>query len=57
MLSLMLATGGCANGGEVNLDFANLGWIDVIILGIVQGITELLPRGQALKTLHAHWQA
>lgn len=39
----MLATAGCPNGGEVNLDFANLGWIDVIILGIVQGITELLP--------------
>ncbi|MBW4594050.1 MAG: undecaprenyl-diphosphate phosphatase [Brasilonema angustatum HA4187-MV1] len=43
MLSLIVATTGCANGSEVNLDFTSLGWIDVIILGIVQGITELLP--------------
>ncbi|MBP5973131.1 undecaprenyl-diphosphate phosphatase [Brasilonema sp. CT11] len=43
MLSLIVATTGCASGSEVNLDFTSLGWIDVIILGIVQGITELLP--------------
>ena len=39
----MVANAVCGNGSEVNLDFANLSWIDVIILGIVQGITELLP--------------
>jgi undecaprenyl-diphosphatase len=38
-----VTSAGCANGSEVNLDFASLGWIQVIILGIVQGITELLP--------------
>ena len=35
MVSLVVATVICANGSELNLDFANLGWIDVIILGIV----------------------
>ncbi|MEH2237445.1 undecaprenyl-diphosphate phosphatase [Nostoc sp.] len=43
MLSFLVASAVCSNGSEVNLDFANLSWIDVIILGIVQGITELLP--------------
>jgi undecaprenyl-diphosphatase len=43
MLSFVVASAVCGNGSEVNLDFANLSWIDVIILGIVQGITELLP--------------
>lgn len=43
MLSVVVATTGCTNGSEVNLDFTSLGWLDVIILGIVQGITELLP--------------
>lgn len=43
MLSLMAVTASCSKASEVNLDFANLGWIDVIILGILQGITELLP--------------
>lgn len=43
MLSFVVASAVCGNGSEVNLDFTNLGWIDVIILGIVQGITELLP--------------
>jgi hypothetical protein len=40
---LLVTSAVCANGSEVNLDFASLGWIQVIILGIVQGITELLP--------------
>ncbi|ARV58834.1 undecaprenyl-diphosphatase [Nostocales cyanobacterium HT-58-2] len=43
MFFLVVATTGCTSGSEVNLDFTNLRWIDVIILGIVQGITELLP--------------
>ncbi|WP_335112783.1 undecaprenyl-diphosphate phosphatase [Nostoc sp.] len=43
MLSFVVANAVCGNGSEVNLDFANFSWIDVIILGIVQGITELLP--------------
>lgn len=43
MLFLAIANASCSSGGEVNLDFVNLGWIEVIFLGIVQGITELLP--------------
>jgi undecaprenyl-diphosphatase len=27
----------------VNLDFVDLGWFNIILLGIVQGVTELLP--------------
>jgi undecaprenyl-diphosphatase len=42
ILSLVVAAV-CDNGSEVNVDFASLSWIEVIILGIVQGITELLP--------------
>jgi len=43
MLTLAVASAVCSQGSEVNLDFTSLGWIDVIVLGIVQGITELLP--------------
>ncbi|OUL23021.1 undecaprenyl-diphosphatase [Nostoc sp. RF31YmG] len=43
MLFLAVANASCGSGSEVNLDFANLGWVEVIFLGIVQGITELLP--------------
>ncbi|BCL38158.1 undecaprenyl-diphosphate phosphatase [Nostoc sp. MS1] len=43
MLFLAIANANCGSGSEVNLDFVNLGWIQVIFLGIVQGITELLP--------------
>ncbi len=43
MLSFVVASAVCNNGSQVNLDFANLSLINVIILGIVQGITELLP--------------
>ncbi len=42
MLSSLLATS-AACPGEVDLGFVQLGWFKVIILGIVQGITELLP--------------
>ena len=41
MLSYLLATSACA--GEVDLGFVQLGWFKIMILGIVQGITELLP--------------
>lgn len=41
MLSSLLAASACP--GEVDLGFVQLGWFKVIILGIVQGITELLP--------------
>lgn len=39
--SLLAASASCP--GEVDLGFVQLGWFKVIILGIVQGITELLP--------------
>lgn len=41
MLSLVLVTS--ASPSEVDLGFVQLGWFKVIILGIIQGITELLP--------------
>lgn len=43
MLPLILGTASCSNASEVNLNFANMSWIEMIFLGIVQGITELLP--------------
>jgi len=43
MLHFVIASVSCGNVGEVNLDFVHLSWINVILLGIVQGITELLP--------------
>jgi undecaprenyl-diphosphatase len=43
MLSLVVASVDCSSGSQVNLDFTQLGWIEAIFLGIVQGITELLP--------------
>lgn len=41
MLPFFLAASACNN--DVDLGFVRLGWFKVIILGIVQGITELLP--------------
>jgi len=41
MIYFFLATPACP--GEVDFGFVQLGWFRVIILGIVQGITELLP--------------
>lgn len=41
MLTLFLSTVACPS--DVNLGFVELGWFKVIILGIIQGITELLP--------------
>ena len=41
MNSFFLAASACP--GEVDLGFVQLGWFKVMILGIVQGITELLP--------------
>ena len=41
MLSYLLVTSACP--GEVDLGFVQLGWFKIMILGIVQGITELLP--------------
>ncbi|RUS97497.1 hypothetical protein DSM106972_084450 [Dulcicalothrix desertica PCC 7102] len=32
-----------STNSDVDLGFVELGWFKVIILGIVQGITELLP--------------
>ena len=40
MLNLLLAAP-CP--GEVDLGFVQLGWFKIVVLGIVQGITELLP--------------
>jgi len=41
MISFVLAASACPS--EVDFGFVQLGWFRVIILGIVQGITELLP--------------
>ncbi|KAF3889756.1 MULTISPECIES: undecaprenyl-diphosphate phosphatase [Nostocales] len=41
MLSLLLSTAACPS--DIDLGFVELGWFKVIVLGIVQGITELLP--------------
>ncbi len=41
MTLFFLTTSACSN--NVNLGFVQLGWFKVIFLGIVQGITELLP--------------
>ncbi len=41
ILSLMLAAVDSAH--KVDLSFVELGWMKMIVLGIVQGITELLP--------------
>ncbi len=40
MVNLLLAAP-CP--GEVDLGFVQLGWFKIVVLGIVQGITELLP--------------
>lgn len=41
MTNLLLAAAACP--GDVDLGFVQLGWFKIIVLGIVQGITELLP--------------
>lgn len=41
MLPYILVTSACPS--DVDLGFVQLGWFKVIVLGIVQGITELLP--------------
>lgn len=41
MISLLLTASACSS--DVDLGFVQLGWFKVVILGIVQGITELLP--------------
>jgi len=41
MLPYILVTSACPS--DVDLGFVQLGWFKVVILGIVQGITELLP--------------
>jgi len=41
MVSLLFAVSACPS--KVDMGFVNLGWFKVVILGIVQGITELLP--------------
>lgn len=41
MLSYILVTSACSS--DIDLGFVQLGWFKVIILGVVQGITELLP--------------
>ncbi len=43
MSSFLLAVSTCTNDEAVDLGFVHLGWWKVIFLGIVQGITELLP--------------
>ena len=40
-MSIFLAASACPS--EVDLGFVQLGWFKVVVLGIVQGITELLP--------------
>ncbi|MER3435690.1 MAG: undecaprenyl-diphosphatase [Leptolyngbya sp. ERB_1_1] len=41
MLSYILVTSACTS--DVDLGFVQLGWFKIMILGVVQGITELLP--------------
>ena len=41
MFHLFLSTVSCAN--DVDLGFLELSWLKIVFLGIVQGITELLP--------------
>jgi len=41
MVSIVLAVSACPS--DVDLGFVQLGWAKVVFLGIVQGITELLP--------------
>ncbi len=41
MITFFLAASACPS--EVDLGFVQLGWFRVMVLGIVQGITELLP--------------
>lgn len=41
--SFLLSAAVCNEGSAVNLDFVNINWLGIVILGIVQGITELLP--------------
>ncbi|TYQ27896.1 undecaprenyl-diphosphate phosphatase [Pseudanabaena sp. UWO310] len=43
MHSFLLSAAVCNDGSAVNLDFVNINWLGIVILGIVQGITELLP--------------
>ena len=40
-ISLLIAASKCP--ADVNLDFVHLSWLKIFFLGIVQGITELLP--------------
>ena len=41
MMNLLLGAAACP--GEVDLGFVQLGWFKIVVLGVVQGITELLP--------------
>lgn len=41
MMNLLLTAAACP--GEVDLGFVQLSWFKIVVLGIVQGITELLP--------------
>lgn len=41
MLFYILVTSACPS--DVDLGFVQLGWFKIVVLGIVQGITELLP--------------
>ncbi len=41
MTNLLLTAAACP--GDIDLGFVQLGWFKIIVLGIVQGITELLP--------------
>lgn len=41
--SFVLAAEVCNDSSVVNLDFVKIDWFGIVILGIVQGITELLP--------------
>ncbi|MEE3715666.1 undecaprenyl-diphosphate phosphatase [Tumidithrix elongata RA019] len=43
MLHSFWIAAACTDNNAVNLDFVNLDWLSIIFLGVVQGITELLP--------------
>ncbi len=43
MIHSFLLAAACNDSGAVNLDFVKIDWFRMVILGIVQGITELFP--------------
>lgn len=43
LTQILLTANACVESGRVDVGFTQLGWWQVLILGVIQGITELLP--------------